>query len=42
MINIITNGGLELILATIRMAYVLILAKIGDQKAYRKSKPAMW
>lgn len=42
MMNFINNGGLEFILATMYMAYVLILAKIEDRKTYRQDKPTKW
>lgn len=42
MMNFINNGGLEFILATMYMAYVLILAKIEDRRTYRHDKPVKW
>lgn len=42
MMGFLNNGGLELILATAYMAYILILAKLEDDRTYRKDKNEKW
>ena len=42
MMNFINNGGLELILATGYMCYVLVMAKIEDRRTFKINKAEKW
>lgn len=42
MIGFLNNGGLEMLLATGYLLYILILAKLEDDRICRKDKNEKW